>query len=209
MPAVACNIRGYSFNFRFVGENEAEFVGYCVDARRSRFMVQVFAEGLLSVFGHDPVIAVRGFVGHLKFMRGTLDEASLRMSVKADSLAVASSMSRKDRQEIERIMFAEVLEVAKYPEIVYVSTKVTPRRVDEREYQVRIEGRLALHGVTRDAPINAHVSFDADGQLRARGRFSLRQRDYLIKPAAVAAGALRVRDELKLSFDISATERAD
>lgn len=209
MPAVACNISGYSFNFRFVSENEAEFAGYSIDAVRSRFMVQVFAEGLLSVFGHDPVIAVRGFVGEVKFMRGTLNEASLRMSVKADSLAVASRVSRKDRQEIERIMFDEVLEVAKYPEIVYLSSKVTPRRVNEREYQVRIEGRLALHGVTRDAPINAHVLFDAGGVMRARGRFSLRQRDYLIKPVAVAAGALRVRDELKLSFDISATERAD
>ncbi len=40
--------------------------------------------------------------------------------------------------------------------------------------------------------------------LRARGEFSLRQTDYKITPPTVAAGTIKVKDELKFSFDIVA-----
>ena len=182
---------------------ETVLLHYRLDASRSRFTVQVFAGGLLSVFGHNPVIAVRGFGGDVKFVPGTLESASLLMLVRADSLAVASDVSRKDRQEIESKMLREVLEVARYPEIVYMSTRATPRRINERQYQIRINGQLSLHGVARELPINANVSV-GDGGLRARGQFTLRQSDYNIKPVSVAAGTLKVKNELKLSFDIIA-----
>ena len=40
--------------------------------------------------------------------------------------------------------------------------------------------------------------------LRANGEFSVRQTDYGIKPVSVAGGALKLKDELKCSFDIVA-----
>ena len=43
--------------------------------------------------------------------------------------------------------------------------------------------------------------------MRASGEFSLRQSDYGILPVTVAAGALRVKDEVKLSFDIVARKQ--
>ena len=38
--------------------------------------------------------------------------------------------------------------------------------------------------------------------LRAFGNFSLLQTDYDLKLASVAGGALKVKDELKFSFDL-------
>ena len=40
--------------------------------------------------------------------------------------------------------------------------------------------------------------------LHARGEFSLWQTDYKITPPTVAAGTIKVKDELKFSFDIVA-----
>lgn len=175
---------------------------YRLDASQSRFTVQAFASGLLAGFGHNPLIGIRDFTGEASFAPGSLDAASLRLAIKAASLAVLDDIKRKDREEIERTMFDEVLEVTRYPEIVFQSTNVTATRVVEGRYKARIIGDLALHGVTRSGLwIAAQITLDEDG-LRAQGDFTLKQTDYKIKPVSVAGGALKLKDELKFSFDL-------
>jgi hypothetical protein len=43
--------------------------------------------------------------------------------------------------------------------------------------------------------------------LRATGDFPLRQSDYEIRPVTAAGGTIKLKDELKLSFDISARKQ--
>jgi hypothetical protein len=43
-----------------------------------------------------------------------------------------------------------------------------------------------------------------DSMLRISGDFTLRQSDYGIKPVSFAAGALRLKDELKFNFEMVA-----
>lgn len=183
-------------------ERDANPVRYRIDAGRSRFVVQAFAAGLLSMFGHDPLLAVTGFGGDARCVPATLGAASLLL-VKADSLVVVSDMGEKERREIERAIRAELLETARHPEIAFMSASVSAQRMAEGQYQIEISGDLSLCGGTRRCPIGAQVTVNGDG-LRARGEFSLRQSDYNIKPTSVAGGTLKVRDELKLSFDIRA-----
>jgi hypothetical protein len=40
--------------------------------------------------------------------------------------------------------------------------------------------------------------------LRAYGEFSIRQSDYGIAPVSAAGGTLKLKDELKFNFDITA-----
>ena len=47
------------------------------------------------------------------------------------------------------------------------------------------------------------VGVDGDN-LRANGNFSILQSDYGIRLVSVAGGALKVKDELKISFDVNA-----
>jgi polyisoprenoid-binding protein YceI len=183
--------------------NEAAVVRYRLDASQSRFTVQGSADGLLSMFGHDPVIAICGFGGDVRFVPGTLESGSLLMLVQADSLAVVNKVSDKDRREMERGMREDVLETARYPEIVYISTKVSANRRGEGQYRARITGNLSLHGVSREHVIDAQLTLGEDS-LHARGEFLLRQTDYNIKPVSVAGGTLKMKDELKFSFDILA-----
>ena len=176
---------------------------YRVEARRSRFIVKAFATGMLSAFGHSPTIAIRDFTGEVRFSPDHLEEASLRLQIKADSLEVTDEVSDKDRREIERQMREDVLETARYPEIVFESTKVSAEKVMGSQYRTRITGNLSLHGVTRECVIDAQVIAGED-TLRANGEFPLRQSDFNIKPVSAVGGTIKLKDELKFSFDIVA-----
>ena len=176
---------------------------YKIDASQSRFIVRAFAGGLLSAFAHDHTIAIRDFSGDVSFTYSTVDPASLLMTIKAGSLEVTDKVSASDRQKIEGTMRDEVLEVSKFPEITFKSTGVSSTRTGEGLYQSRISGDLTLHGVTRPLTINAALEF-GDKILHARGSFALKQSSFDIKPVSVAGGTIKVKDELKFTFDIVA-----
>jgi polyisoprenoid-binding protein YceI len=186
--------------------SEISTARYTIEPARSRFTVRAFASGLLSSFGHNPTLAVREYLGEVDFAPDSLDGSSLRFRVRADSLSVQDQVSEKDRQEIERTMKEEVLEVKRFSEIHFISTRVTGSQLGETLFATKIEGELSLHGVTREVVLSAQVVPDGD-TLRAYGEFSLRQSDFNIKLVSVAAGALKVKDELKLSFDFVARKQ--
>ena len=66
-----------------------------------------------------------------------------------------------------------------------------------------MNGELTLHGVKRAQPVSAHVSVEGN-TLRAMGDFAIRQSDYAIRPVSALGGAVKLKDELKVSFRISA-----
>ncbi|MGA9994951.1 MAG: YceI family protein [Pyrinomonadaceae bacterium] len=183
-------------------EDGNHLVHYRLVADQSRFSVQAFAEGLFSAFGHDPVIVIRDFTGEAGLEPDTLSQAQLRLKINAASLAASEEVKEKDRPEIDRMMRDEVLETAQYPEIVFESTNISPSRLKPGRYRARIIGNLTLHGVTHNNLwVYAEVSLDGES-LRAQGECTLKQTDYNIKLVSVAGGTLKVKNEVKLSFDI-------
>jgi polyisoprenoid-binding protein YceI len=184
-------------------EAPATSARYRIDASQSRFIVLAFAGGFLSAFAHDHTIAIREFDGETDFTYVTVAPASLQMTIKAGSLSVTDKISEKDRQNIETTMRDEVLEVSKYPEIAFKSSSVSASKTGEGQYQARITGEITLHGVSRPLTIPAQLGF-GDKVLRAKGAFTLKQSSFGIKPVSVAAGTIKVKDELKFTFDIVA-----
>jgi polyisoprenoid-binding protein YceI len=177
-----------------------------IDAEKSRFTVRAFATGLLSAMGHNPTLAVREYSGDATFVPGTLEQASVRVVAQSASLEVTDDVSQKDRAEIENKMRQEVLETSQYPEITFESSTITPNKLGENSYTVNVAGNLTLHGVTRNETIYAQVTLTGD-TLRAFGEFTLRQTDYGIKLVSVAGGTLKVKDEVKVAFDITARKQ--
>ncbi|MGA8728989.1 MAG: YceI family protein, partial [Terracidiphilus sp.] len=70
-------------------------------------------------------------------------------------------------------------------------------------FSASLNGTLNLHGVSRNLSIPARVALLGD-MFRASGDFTLSQSDFGIKPVSVAGGALKLKDELKVSFEIVA-----
>jgi len=176
---------------------------YVINPTVSRFTVKVFASGLLSAFGHSPTIAIRDMQGDVRFNPVDVPQSSMHFVVRADSLAVAENVSDKDRREMENEMRERVLEVSKYPQIAYDAPHVSVKNTSEGQSAIVLLGQLTLHGVTRPQQLPATIAVTGD-LLRAFGEFSLRQSDYNIKPVSAVGGALKVKDEVKLAFDIVA-----
>jgi polyisoprenoid-binding protein YceI len=185
----------------------ATTVRYLVDSSKSTFTVRAFATGLLSMFGHDPTIAIPDFEGEVSLKPDAVEQSTLHLVLNASSLTVTGDINKKDREEINRAMHQEVLESDSYPEIVYECSQLASTKTGEGQYSVVLKGELTLHGVTRDEPITARVWIN-DRTLRAAGDFSVRQSDYEIRPVSAAGGTVKLKDELKLTFDISARQQA-
>jgi polyisoprenoid-binding protein YceI len=176
---------------------------YVLDPAKSRFLVRASAIGLLSAFGHNPTIAIRCFKGEARFDLEVPERASLQFEIDTSSLAVTGDVNEKDRNEMERAMRENVLETDRYPEIRFVSSTVEAATITEGMFRLKIGGALTLHGATRDLEIPCNVIVAGDS-LRANGEFSIRQTDYGIRLISVAAGGLKLKDELKFTFDIVA-----
>lgn len=179
-----------------------EVVTYSLVPERSKFTVQAFAEGLFSAFGHDPVIHIRNFSGEVHFVPGTIANASLKITVDPNSLAVGEEVKEKDRLEIEQTMRNEVLETSRYDEILFTSSNISVNRLAQGRCQVRVIGDLTLHGVTRKSIWISAEATISDDSLQAKGDFSLKQSDFGIKPYSAAGGTIKLKNELKFLFDM-------
>lgn len=189
-----------------MNDNAASTVRYELDSDRSEFTVQAFAAGFFSGFGHNPNIAIRDFTGAAQFSPDQLYDGSLRLEINAESLAVIDDIKEKDKREIERAMHDEVLETARFPEIVFQSTSVTLTKINDERFKAKIIGDLTMHGVTRSG-LWIMPKFNLNGdELTATGNFTLKQTDYGIKLVSIAAGALKLKDELEFNYNIVANK---
>jgi polyisoprenoid-binding protein YceI len=152
---------------------------------------------------HNPTIGIRDFSGEMRFDPDKLEADGFRLTIRAASLGVQDDISDKDRREMERVMNQEILETAKFPEILYEASHIPVTRLGDTLYSASLTRTLTLHGVARSEPIAARVTLMGT-MLRASGDCSLSQSAYNIKPVSVAGGALKLKDDLKLSFEIVA-----
>jgi len=128
---------------------------------------------------------------------GTVDEGGLQVkfSVEARRMKVLDpKLSADKRREVqERMEGPEVLDSARFPTITFESTKV--ERTDPGS--LLVQGRLSLHGAAR--PISLTVK-NENG--RYVGTCTLSQREFGITPISIAGGTVKVKDELKIEFDM-------
>ena len=179
---------------------------YVLDAGLSRFTARAFAAGLLASMGHNPSFVVRQFSGEAKFAPDAPEQASVRVVLQSGSLELSDEVSEKDRREIERTMRNDVLETSRFPEIIFEASNPTLSKGGEGFYWANITGKLTLHGVTQPQQVSAQVTV-SDSQVRANGEFTVRQSSFGIKLVSVAGGTLKVKDDVKLTFDLVARKK--
>jgi polyisoprenoid-binding protein YceI len=180
-------------------------VRYTIDPRASRLSAKAFAGGMLASLGHNPTLAIRDFAGEAEFDPETPATAAVRVTVKATSLEVTGNMSSSDQKEILQKVNDEVLETARYPEIVYdcPASRVSIKPTGAGQLEVSLNGNLTLHGVTRSQPMLVRVSADGD-TIRGYGEATLRQSEFGLKQVTAAGSMMKVKDEVKLSLEIVA-----
>jgi polyisoprenoid-binding protein YceI len=183
-------------------------VRYRIDSSASRITIRAFAGGVLGGMGHNPTFLARDLAGEVEFDPGPPSASSVRLAVKSSSLGLLDSISDKDRREIERVTNQEVLESEAYPEVLFVAERVALTGSPGGPLQATLDGELTLHGVSRPCQVPLRI-YPSGDMVRAQGETTLRQSEYRINLVAVAGGMLKVKDEVKLAFDIVARPVAE
>ncbi|MDR3638157.1 MAG: YceI family protein [Isosphaeraceae bacterium] len=174
---------------------------YTFAAGRSRFTVQAFATGMLSFLGHSPTFTVREYSGTLRFDPANLQSTALDLTVSAPSLTLLDQVSAADRAEVERRMFHEVLETPVFPTITFRADDVNAQPRGTGRFRLDIGGRLTLHGVTQPYRIDAELVLGGS-DVHLRGEDILSMADFRIKPVSAVGGTIKLKDEVKISFDL-------
>ncbi len=169
--------------------------GKAIAGDKSSLKIRVFKSGAFAAFAHDHEIEA-------PIAEGKIDasaHASVQLRVDSRKMRVLDPEIAADkRAEIQHTMqSAKVLDVEKFSDISYQSTAVTSR--GEAHWEVR--GNLTLHG--KKQPVAVEVSLESG---HYRGSASIKQSDFGIEPIRIGGGTVKVKDELKIEFDIVAAQ---
>jgi polyisoprenoid-binding protein YceI len=182
-----------------------EKTAYSLDASKSKLQIHVYKEGVFKALAHNHLVIAEKLSGQVRFDSKKIEDSSLSLKVRAGSMMVSpEGESEKDRPDIQATMDSDkVLDIARYPEIEFSSTGVSEVKLTGDGYALVLAGKLRLHGVEKTVrlPIVLHVK---DDRLEAQGEMTLLQTDYGIKPIKVGGGAVTVKNELKISYDVVA-----
>jgi polyisoprenoid-binding protein YceI len=119
--------------------------------------------------------------------------------VDASALSVTDpKVSAKDRMDIQAKMRSDrVLDVEQYPKISFKSVRIQP--LDGNHLQ--ITGDLTIRNRTNRVTVEATLE-QAGPDLKATGKSRFKQTTFGIQPVTAGLGAVRVKDQLDISFEV-------
>ncbi len=179
---------------------------YRLDPARSVIQIHVDTSGALGFMGHHHLIQAPVEHGNFVYYPGDLGKSSVEILVDASALAVMDpKASAKDRMEIQATMRSDrVLGVKQYPKIIFKSVKIQP--LDGNRLQ--ISGDLTIRNQTNRVTVDA-VLEQAGPELKAEGKSRFKQTTFGLQPVSAGLGAVRVKDQLEISFQVSGKPKRD
>jgi len=160
-----------------------------IDTTNSKLTVYVSKAGLFSALGDNHEVAA-------PISAGSVDEGARKviLVIEAARLRVLDPKLAPDKREQvqQRMLGPDVLDIAQFAQIRFESNTVS-----SADGGWNVEGQLSLHGTTRPIVLNVRKK---NGHYS--GACTIKQRDFGITPVSVGGGAVRVKDEMKIEFDI-------
>lgn len=152
---------------------------------------------------HLMVSNVKGVFGKVGGVVNVDDQDITRSTanVTIDTTSIDTGVAKRDAH----LKSADFLDVAKFPTMTFVSTKV----VKNGEGRLKVTGDLTLHGVTRSVVLDVEgpspVAKDPMGNLRrgASAETKINRKDFgLIWNKAMEAGGVLVGDDVNISIEV-------
>jgi polyisoprenoid-binding protein YceI len=187
----------------------ADFTGtYDLGPGAGQVLVKTRRAGLAAKVGHDLTIEITRWSARVMVPDGSGSDGGIAAAtVTADldlgSLAVregtggAKPLSDRDRRDI---LNTAIKILGATAQAGFASTRVIPSPGGGA-----IEGTLSLHGTSQ--PIRLQLLSPAPG--RYRGTAQVRQSDFGITPYSGFFGALKLRDEVTVEFEVELGEARD
>lgn len=169
---------------------QAAPVPRAIDIAHSTMTIRVYRSGIFAFAGDDHEIRA-------PIASGSIDEAkrTVELKVEAKKLKVLDSKLSDDKrsQVQQKMLSAEVLDSDRYSEIRFQSTDVQQKDSDN----LVVTGNLTLHGETRPIVVNVNGKGN-----HYRGKATVKQTDFRMKPVTVGGGTVKVKDEVGIEFEI-------
>ena len=159
-------------------------------------------EGELSFDGH----ATTGdFVGATTTVSGELtggpDLTGIRGWVEAPVATLKTGNGHRDRD------LNSSMETGRYPTMRYDLLGVTPGPLTPDGQQVTLQGRLTIHGITRDEQLTATIR-PGEGTVRLTTSFQLDLADYHVGGLKKMLGLLRMERQIQVHVDVTFAARS-
>lgn len=162
-----------------------------IDAAKSTLRVFVFKTGLFAFAADNHEINAPVTSGDI--IGDPLSSVSLRVAT-AGMMVLDPQMAADKRAQVQaRMVGPDVLDVDKFPAITFASTSIEAAPSGGWD----VSGALTIHGTTQT--IHLHVTM-ADGHYR--GSTALKQTDFGIRPVSIVGGTVKVKDQIRIDFDI-------
>jgi polyisoprenoid-binding protein YceI len=162
-----------------------------IDPARSTVTIHVGKAGMFSAFGHEHEVRAPIAQGSVQ---ASVPNPNVEVLVRAAELKVLEpGVKDSDRAEIQSTMLGpKVLDATRFPEIRFRST-----RVERAGEGWKIAGELTLRGQAHPVTVTAR---EAGGHYTATTAF--KQTAFGITPVSAGGGSVKVKDELRLEFEI-------
>ena len=181
---------------------------FVIDPAASTITLQVGKSGALSFAGHSHEIVAPVSDGEITLDR--LDVSRSRISIRFDAKALKVTGKGEpagDVAEVQHVMLSDrVLDVQRFPIISFTSRSMSVTKRSGDRITLQVAGDLALHGVTRPLTLPVNVQL-MPLQIQADGSAVVRQTEFGMQPVKAGGGAVKVRDEVGVSFSVVARRR--
>ena len=172
-------------------------------ASGDRFALEVYKTGLMS--GKKHLFVFERYRGKLLYDADSPQNSRIEFTIEGASLVCKDTWIKpKDVTKVTDTALHEMLDVEKHPEISFVSRSVT-RKSDD---QFVVEGPLTLRGIARPAAIAVTMKPLSNGALSFTGTAEVKLKDYGLKPPSAALGAVGTKNEMTVSFVLTARRAA-
>jgi polyisoprenoid-binding protein YceI len=182
-----------------------------IDATQSSITIQVYRAGALAAFGHNHVIECRAVNGSV-WLAEPREQSRFELEFPVEGLIVddpaarksagpdfASVPSNKDREGTRTNMLGPAqLDAARSPLI-----RVRSRSIRGAGPRYDVTAEVTIRGRASEVQFPVEVAEGASG-LRVTGELGIRQSDLGLTPFRALGGALKVKDELRIAFDVAA-----
>jgi polyisoprenoid-binding protein YceI len=181
---------------------------FAIDSAGSNITLHVGKSGVLSFAGHTHEIVAPVSEGEIVLDRA--DVGRSRISIRFDATALKVTGKGEpagDVAEVQSAMISDrVLDVQRFPAISFTSRTISVTKRSGDRMTLQVAGDLALHGVIKPLtlPVNVQVT---SNQITADGTAVVRQTDFKIEPVKAGGGAVKVKDEVDVSFSVIARRR--
>jgi polyisoprenoid-binding protein YceI len=174
---------------------------HCVEPGKGQFLILVGSAGVFGVFGHDHTVEAKEITGCAEVNGTDLTRSSVELTFPAGKVTVLDPKDDpKDRTKVQQTMETDVLRVREFPSIRFRSTGV--RRAQGKTNGLIVDGQLTIRDRTQPVAIPLEVTRAENGLILVKGEYSFRQTAFGIQPVKVAGGAVRVKDELRVRFEL-------